>query len=62
LLYLSGGVSVRRQAAQLVAMLPNRDRKVPDAKTLVRLGQVIGPETIAELHARFVALAFPGAK
>src|SRR5712671_7064333 len=31
--------------------------KVPDAKTLVRLGQVIGPETIAELHGRIVALA-----
>ena len=31
--------------------------KVPDAKTLVRLGQVIGPETIAELHDRIVALA-----
>jgi IS5 family transposase len=31
--------------------------KVPDAKTLVRLGQVIGAETIAALHARVVALA-----
>jgi len=31
--------------------------KVPDAKTLVRLGQVIGPKTIAELHDRIVALA-----
>src|SRR5436309_724488 len=31
--------------------------KVPDAKTLVRLGQAIGPETITELHARIVALA-----
>lgn len=31
--------------------------KVPDAKTLVRLGQAIGPETIAELHTRIVALA-----
>jgi len=31
--------------------------KVPDAKTLVRLGQVIGPETIAELHNRIVVLA-----
>jgi IS5 family transposase len=31
--------------------------KVPDAKTLVRLGQVIGPETIAELHERIVGLA-----
>jgi len=31
--------------------------KVPDAKTLVRLGQVIGAETIAELHDRIVAIA-----
>jgi IS5 family transposase len=31
--------------------------KVPDAKTLVRLGQVIGAETIAELQDRIVALA-----
>lgn len=31
--------------------------KVPDAKTLVRLGQVIGAQTIAELHDRIVALA-----
>jgi hypothetical protein len=31
--------------------------KLPDAKTLIRLGQVIGPETIAELHDRVVALA-----
>ena len=31
--------------------------KVPDAKTLVRLGQVIGPETIRELHDRIVSLA-----
>src|SRR6516164_6681525 len=31
--------------------------KVPDAKTLVRLGQVIGAKTIAELHDRIVALA-----
>jgi transposase, IS5 family len=31
--------------------------KVPDAKTLVRLGQVIGAESIAELHDRIVALA-----
>jgi IS5 family transposase len=30
---------------------------VPDAKTLVRLGQAIGPETIAELHTRIVGLA-----
>jgi IS5 family transposase len=31
--------------------------KVPDEKTLVRLGQAIGPETIRELHDRMVALA-----
>lgn len=31
--------------------------KVPDAKTLVRLGQAIGPETIRELHDRIVAIA-----
>lgn len=31
--------------------------KVPDAKTLVRLGQAVGPEVIAELHGRIVALA-----
>jgi IS5 family transposase len=31
--------------------------KVPDAKTLVRLGQGVGPEVIGELHARVVALA-----
>src|SRR5436853_3869498 len=31
--------------------------KVPDAKTLVRLGQAIGPETIAGLQERTVALA-----
>lgn len=31
--------------------------KVPDAKTLVRLGQAIGPETLGELHDRIVALA-----
>jgi transposase, IS5 family len=31
--------------------------KVPDAKTLVRLGQAIGGETIRELHDRIVALA-----
>src|ERR1700751_4599697 len=33
------------------------DEKVPDAKTLVRLGQVIGPEVIAELHERLMELA-----
>lgn len=31
--------------------------KVPDAKTLVRLGQAIGPETIRDLHDRIVGLA-----
>lgn len=31
--------------------------KVPDAKTLVRLGQAIGPQAIAELHSRIVAMA-----
>ena len=31
--------------------------KVPDEKTLVRLGQAIGPETIRELHDRVVVLA-----
>jgi transposase, IS5 family len=30
--------------------------KVPDAKTLVRLGQAVGPEAIRELHNR-VAIA-----
>ena len=30
---------------------------MPDAKTLVRLGQAVGPEAIAELHTRIVALA-----
>jgi transposase, IS5 family len=33
------------------------DEKVPDAKTLARLGQMIGPQVIAELHARIVELA-----
>ncbi len=31
--------------------------KVPDAKTLVRLGQAVGPQTVRELHDRIVALA-----
>ena len=31
--------------------------KVPDAKTLVRLGQAVGPATIRELHDRLVAIA-----
>jgi IS5 family transposase len=31
--------------------------KVPDAKTLVRLGQAMGPEAIRELHDRLVAIA-----
>src|SRR5215831_11749634 len=34
--------------------------KVPDAKTLVRLGQVIESKTITELHDRIVALAQEG--
>src|SRR5207249_867376 len=33
------------------------DEKVPDAKTLARLGQLIGPEVIEELHKRMVQLA-----
>src|SRR3989475_12031314 len=33
------------------------DEKVPDAKTLARLGQLIGPEVIEELHQRIVQLA-----
>jgi IS5 family transposase len=33
------------------------DEKVPDAKTLARLGQLIGPEVIGELHERIVELA-----
>ena len=31
--------------------------KVPDAKTLVRWGQAVGPEAIRELHDRLVAIA-----
>src|ERR1700746_1306103 len=31
--------------------------KGPDAKTLVRLGQAIGPDTLRELHDRIVELA-----
>jgi len=31
--------------------------KVPDAKTMARLGQVIGPEVVASLHRRIVELA-----
>ena len=31
--------------------------KVPDAKTLVRLGQAIGADTVRELHDRIVELA-----
>ena len=31
--------------------------KVPDAKTLVRLGQAMGPEAIRMLHEQLVALA-----
>ena len=33
------------------------DGKVPDAKTLARMGQVIGPEVIRDLHERLVAMA-----
>src|SRR5260370_39316166 len=33
------------------------DEKVPDAKTLARLGQLIGPKVIEELHRRGVELA-----
>jgi IS5 family transposase len=33
------------------------DGKVPDAKTLARIGQVVGPEVIRDLHERLVALA-----
>jgi transposase, IS5 family len=31
--------------------------KVPDAKTLVRIGRALGPEVIQQLHARIVELA-----
>jgi IS5 family transposase len=31
--------------------------KVPDAKTLVRLGQAVGPDVIRQLHERIIALA-----
>jgi transposase, IS5 family len=33
------------------------DGKVPDAKTLARIGQVVGPEVIRNLHERLVELA-----
>jgi IS5 family transposase len=33
------------------------DGTVPDAKTLARLGQAIGPEVIGELHERLMELA-----
>src|SRR5689334_25108083 len=33
------------------------DETVPDAKTLARLGQLLGPQVIEELHQRVVALA-----
>ncbi len=33
------------------------DEKVPDAKTLARLGQLIGPKVIEQLHRRVVELA-----
>jgi len=31
--------------------------KVPDEKTLVRLGQAIGPDSVRQLHDRIVGLA-----
>ena len=34
--------------------------RVPDAKTLVRLGPVVGPKTIGELHDRLVAITQVG--
>jgi IS5 family transposase len=33
------------------------DEKVPDAKTLARLGQAIGPDVIGKLHGRLMELA-----
>src|SRR6202167_3999821 len=33
------------------------DEKVPDAKTLARLGQLVGPKVIEQLHRRVVELA-----
>jgi IS5 family transposase len=33
------------------------DEKVPDAKTLARLGQLMGAEVMEELHQRIVQLA-----
>src|ERR1019366_1836420 len=33
------------------------DEKVPDAKTLARLGQLVGPKVIEQLHERVVELA-----
>ena len=33
------------------------DGKVPDAKTMARLGQLMGPEVLEELHQRIVQLA-----
>jgi IS5 family transposase len=33
------------------------DEKVPDAKTLARLGQLMGPKVIEDLHRRVAALA-----
>src|SRR3954467_52484 len=32
-------------------------QKVPDAKTLIRIGRVLGPEVIEQLHGRMVNLA-----
>jgi len=45
---------VREVRANLVYRAFTRigDEKVPDAKTLARLGQAIGPEVIGKLHGR----------
>ena len=41
-----------------IAPLPGiGDEKVPDAKTLARLGQLMGPKVIEQLHQRVVELA-----
>jgi len=50
---------VREVRANLVYRAFTRigDEKVPDAKTLARLGQAIGPEVIGKLHGRLMELA-----
>src|ERR1019366_8656331 len=55
----SYGVLEREVRANLVYRAFTRigDEKVPDAKTLARLGQVIGPKVIEQLHQRVVELA-----